>query len=211
MKKSNLFELDRREFIIKAIPACAVSSLGLAGLPVLGQLEEKSAAQEPKHKFDAELTRTPTYKQIFDIQYKRSFIPFLLFLSEETDKANVIALLKKYASNSSARSAKMSAQRRGKNDFETLKSVVSPSNPGYKNTLTIAVTENTEKVYEIKITECLWSKPWLESKAGDLGFAALCYGDYAWIKAFNSEFEMVRDKTLMQGHDCCNNRYLWKG
>jgi len=32
----------------------------------------------------------------------------------------------------------------------------------------------------------------------------------AFARAFNPQFEMVRDKTLMQGHDCCSHRYLWK-
>lgn len=39
----------------------------------------------------------------------------------------------------------------------------------------------------------------------------MCFGDFAFAKAFNPNIEMVRDKTLMQGHACCNHRYLWKG
>jgi hypothetical protein len=28
------------------------------------------------------------------------------------------------------------------------------------------------------------------------------------ITPFNPDIKMVRDKILMQGHDCCNHRYL---
>ena len=38
--------------------------------------------------------------------------------------------------------------------------------------------------------------------------AALCNMDYSWPTAFNPKFKMERDKTLMQGHDCCNHRYV---
>jgi hypothetical protein len=31
-----------------------------------------------------------------------------------------------------------------------------------------------------------------------------CHGDYAWAEAFFSEFEMGRDKTLMEDYDCCD-------
>jgi hypothetical protein len=48
----------------------------------------------------------------------------------------------------------------------------------------------------------------LEAKAGDLGFAAICYGDYNMATGFNPKVRMVRDKTLMQGHAYCNHRYL---
>jgi hypothetical protein len=32
--------------------------------------------------------------------------------------------------------------------------------------------------------------------------------DYYWPPAFNPNFRMERTKTLMQGHDECNHRYV---
>jgi len=43
---------------------------------------------------------------------------------------------------------------------------------------------------------------------GEIGRAAVCTMDYHWPTAFNSDFIMERDKTLMQGHDRCNHRYI---
>jgi len=77
--------------------------------------------------------------------------------------------------------------------------------------LTFTVAEDTDKVHELRVTECLWAQTFIAAKAGDLGYAGVCFGDYAFAKAFNPSVEMVRDKTLMQGHDGCNHRYLWKG
>jgi hypothetical protein len=43
---------------------------------------------------------------------------------------------------------------------------------------------------------------------GEIGHAALCNMDYYWPPAFNKDFKMERTKTLMQGHDCCDHRYI---
>ncbi len=43
---------------------------------------------------------------------------------------------------------------------------------------------------------------------GEVGHAAVCNMDYYWPPAFNKSFKMERDKTLLQGHDHCNHRYL---
>ncbi len=73
------------------------------------------------------------------------------------------------------------------------------------------VVEFSEDVCELNVTECLWADTFKRSDAADIGYAAVCFADYTSITAFNPDFEMVRDKTLMQGHDCCNHRYQRKG
>jgi len=61
--------------------------------------------------------------------------------------------------------------------------------------------------------ECLWAKTFREADAGDIGYAGCCYGDYGMTKSFNPKLKLERNKTLMQGHDCCHfkwsmNEYL---
>jgi hypothetical protein len=73
------------------------------------------------------------------------------------------------------------------------------------------IVEDTEKAFELKITECIWADTFLKAKAGHIGYAWVCWGDYAWAEGFNPKIKMVRDKTLMQGHDRCNHRYIWTG
>ena len=77
--------------------------------------------------------------------------------------------------------------------------------------LTDEVIEQTETFVHSKITECLWSKTFREANAADIGFAAVCYPDYAMTSAFNPKIKLVRPTTLMQGHDCCDFRYHWEG
>jgi hypothetical protein len=75
--------------------------------------------------------------------------------------------------------------------------------------LTGKVVEDTETVFALEITECLWPEVLREAGLdGEIGHAAVCNMDYHWPPAFNPAFKMERSKTLMQGHDCCNHRYL---
>jgi hypothetical protein len=59
----------------------------------------------------------------------------------------------------------------------------------------------------MRVTKCIWARTFLDAGLGDVGYAHICHGDYAGVRGFNPALEMVRDKTLMQGHDCCNHRY----
>jgi hypothetical protein len=50
--------------------------------------------------------------------------------------------------------------------------------------------------------------PFREEDAAGMGYAAICYPDYAVASGFNPKLKLVRTKTLMQGHECCNHRYV---
>jgi hypothetical protein len=82
------------------------------------------------------------------------------------------------------------------------------TDPFWRHVLTFELVENTAKAAEIKVTECLWAKTFREANAADIGYAFVCHGDFAYAPAFNPKMKMIRTKTLMQGHDCCNHRYV---
>jgi hypothetical protein len=209
---------SRRAFLGRMLPACAVTCLGLRGLPLLGDPVPAGRAQpqaaegqaQAKHKFDEELPVKPTFKQLFAAEYG-SFIPLAVFLSERLGKEAAVQLLKDWTTGRSRKAAADTAKQLGANDFAALKKLLTPDSRSYKNTLTMEVAESTDTAYELRITECLWADTFLRAKAGELGYAAVCFGDYAFARAFNPKIEMVRDKTLMQGQPFCNHRYLWKG
>ena len=90
----------------------------------------------------------------------------------------------------------------------SLKSYANEVKSGFEDTLTMTILEDTKKTFEFKVTECITAETYLHSKAGDIGFAYHCHADYAWIRGFNKNIKLIRDKTLMQGHDCCNHRYI---
>jgi hypothetical protein len=78
-------------------------------------------------------------------------------------------------------------------------------------TLTMEIIEDTDTVFEVKVTECLVGDTFLRAEAGEIGNAAVCIGDYTFAEGFNPKIKMIRDKTLTLGHDHCNHRYIWTG
>lgn len=44
-------------------------------------------------------------------------------------------------------------------------------------------------------------------KDPSIGYSAHCFSDFAGASAFNPKLKLVRTKTLMRGHDCCNHRW----
>jgi len=55
----------------------------------------------------------------------------------------------------------------------------------------------------------LWASVFRDAGlGGEIGHAAVCNMDFFWPRAFNKRFKMERSKALMQGHECCNHRYI---
>ncbi len=83
-------------------------------------------------------------------------------------------------------------------------------NSGVGKTIVREVVEDSEHVFEMKITECLAEIVFREANALDLGYACVCHADFGLPVGINSKLKLIRTKTLMQGHDCCNHRYVWE-
>jgi len=80
-----------------------------------------------------------------------------------------------------------------------------------KHVLTLKVVEDTPEAYEVKSTEGLWAQTFREKGAAEIGYALQCHRDYADCQGFNPKMTLTRSKTLMQGDDCCNHRFVWEG
>jgi len=207
MKNLNQKQTSRRKFLVKTIPACALTCVGSKGL--LG-LRNLSAQQEGKHKFDQPIDFTLTYRQ-FQRNTNRGKIQLIKTLIKELGEERAIEILKTDTRESALALGQRQAKSVKKNDFNTYVEMFRDPK-GYKFTLTKEIVEDSEKAFELKVTECLYALPYIEAGlGGEVGFAALCYMDYFWPKGFNESIKLVRDKTLMQGHSCCNHRYVWTG
>jgi hypothetical protein len=162
------------------------------------------------HKFDKPLEYELTYKQLF----RRSAggkISLIKTLVKELGEEKVLQIIKADTRENALNLGKRQAKAAEKNDLYTYVDIFR-DNDRYKNTLTKEIIEDTEKAFEMKVTECLYALPFIEAGlGGEIGFAALCYMDYFWPKGFNENIKLIRDKTLMQGHTCCNHRYVWQG
>jgi hypothetical protein len=199
----------RRRFLTNALPAGTLLCLGCPALSALGIVQANAQAPSPKHKF-AEDSKM-SFEEVYKFAYKDGLIPLLKTLANDIGKEKFIEMLKKATSDAAARGAKEEAKDLPKKDLAAFMGPLKAASYFWKHVLTYEFVEDTEKAAEIKVTECLWAKTFREADAADIGYATLCYGDYAAAPAFNPKMKMIRTKTLMQGHDCCNQRVVMEG
>jgi hypothetical protein len=81
----------------------------------------------------------------------------------------------------------------------------------YVNMMTWDIIEESDTVYEMKVSECLWWNIFKKHNATDIGYASVCYTDFSYSRAVHPGLSLERTKTLMEGHDCCNHRWTFKG
>jgi hypothetical protein len=168
---------------------------------------QQQDGKEKGHKFDEDF-RTLTYRQFGEMQ-ARPVVELARALEEEMGKEKCIAFLKKVISKQMLKRGQMQAAM---TKDQTLQGYVTMfKDPMFQKFLTFDIVEDTDTAFEINVTECLSASAFLKQKAGDIGHAFVCWGDYAWAEGFNEKIKLVRDKTLMQGDACCNHRYIWTG
>jgi len=197
--------IDRRGLLTRTLPACAVACLGLGRFPGLAGLSRTPTLQG-QHRFDVPQDISLSSRQRVQMM-TRGLVQFVRVLRNELGEPELVRLLNVM----SADIGRLAGARQGKDSpdtsFQTFVQVFRP--PNFADSLTHEVVEDTEKVFALEVTECV-SAEVLQSVGlgGEIGHAAVCNMDYYWPPAFNPNFKMERTKTLMQGHDTCNHRYI---
>jgi hypothetical protein len=182
-----------------------MACLGLGRVPGLAAALADPAHQET-HKFDVKTDRSVSMKELAQMS-NRSFISFVNTLLKEMKEKEVVRLLNLNSDEVGRQQGEAQAAAMPDTSFKTFVSQFRP--PAYAEALTHEVVVDTEDVFELRVTECLWATVFREAGLdGEIGHAAVCNMDYSWPPAFNPALKMERSKTLMQGHECCNHRYI---
>jgi hypothetical protein len=208
--KSSSRNPSRRQFLLNILPVGTLLCLGSSHLLALSQSVSKTRDSSVKHKFleDSEMS----FKDVFRFTFQNYYIPCIQRLSDEIGREKLIEMLKRLTSEAVAESVKKSTENLPNNDFATYVALSEErKNRFVEHVLTAEVLKETESEVRTNITECLWAETFREAEAADIGYAAICYPDFASASAFNPKIKLVRTKTLMQGHECCNFHYIWEG
>ena len=203
------FATTRRQFLRNMLPAGTMFCLGCSSLFSLNQMSEPSEIKTAKHKFLEDSSMS--YKEVHELAFRRLLIPILQNLSNSIGKSEFIGMLMKANSEISTHRGENWAKRVPENDLSTYTSHFKKPSRFSEHTSTYEILEFTEKVVEVKYTECICATIFREANASDIGYAAICHGDFAVAQGFNPKIKLIRTKTLMQGDDCCNHRYVWEG
>jgi L-2-amino-thiazoline-4-carboxylic acid hydrolase len=196
---------DRRQLLLQMLPTGAFACLLCRnGLAAAGQT--KGTAPPAKNKYQAPCEMS--YEELFQFAYGYDFIPAMKAMGAEMGREKLVETLSRAYSAAAVERVREQLKANPKNDLATWTADVRNQIPIYKNALTMKLVEDTPTAVEARITECLWAKTFCEANAADIGYACLCHAEFAALAAFNPKIKLTFTKTLMQGHDCCNPRYV---
>ena len=203
MKDDALIKNDRREFLRKTMSSCAFCCLAAPIAFASDRINPITTDQQHKFQSDSGMTM----QHVYNFAFKENYIPAMKNLMKQIGKEKFLEMLKK----SSEMLYEEDEDADFKNKERTLKTWSDFSKKlieNMRNVITGEILTDNENVLEIRYTECLYAKTFREADAADIGYAGLCYQDYPWTKQFNPKLRLIREKTLMQGHDCCHFKWV---
>ena len=206
MNKKTAFQPSRRQFLSR-IPAAAALCLGCSQGWALSASTDATTAAQNTHKFQREMPPL-TYLQWAQDRNAR-YIGILKQIEKDLGKQRLLELLKKasYAEN-------VALGKRLSSRIDSMRTFAGPfrdETSRVGQTIVREIIEDSDTAFEMKITECLTEVIFRKADAQDLGYACVCYADFGLPAGMDIDIKLIRTKTLMQGDDCCNHRYVLEG
>ena len=161
--------------------------------------------QSGQHKFAADSQMS--FQEVFNFSYG-SLTSMLENLRNEFPDSDFIAALRRAGSRGGEQYGRDMAAGVPQADLRTFTQWAREPDRFWQHVLTFEVIEDVENALEVKVTECLWARTFRSNDAADIGYALVCHPDFTICRGFNPKIRMERTKTLMQGHDCCNHRWI---
>ncbi len=192
--------MNRRQ-LFSIFPAAAAGCLGcMTAARCAAQAETQTATHSPAEKSDM------TWEGVFRFAFQRNFIPVMKGLAGQIGEEKLVQLVRDTVSERARKG--MEASPIPKRDMATWIGHMKTFPPLFQHALVYDVIEETPQALEIRVTQCLWAKVFREENAGAIGYAAICHPDFAVASGFSPKLKLIRTKTLMQGHEYCNHRYV---
>jgi hypothetical protein len=200
MREEDL-DADRRRLLTTGLPLATIACLGCRGLAA----QTLAAGGGGKFLENTGMSTEETYAFFYG-----TFIPVLQSLAKEMGPERFLAALTKAASDNTsqmiAAAAKDSPTRDIKGWWALFQNIL--GTPPFNKALTYEVVEQSEKVLELKFTECLPAKLLRAMNAADIGYALECSGSGAAAKAFNPRITASNPRNMMKGDAFCIERYV---
>jgi hypothetical protein len=195
---------SRRVFLAKALcvgPLC----VGCTRLLAQGQASPQKTAATSKFLANSDMT----FKEVYQFSYQ-GFIYMMLALGEDLGREKLVEMLKNASSRAATEGVRRTAPPPPNNTLAAFRAAMTDPKTSrfWDHVLTRTTVEQSERVCELRITECLWAQTFRDANAADIGYASTCHPDFAAASAFNSKMKLIRTKTLMQGDSHCNHRWV---
>lgn len=207
MNKPEPLTMERRAFLSRVVPACALGCTGVCIPPALAAVAKDPPPCQETHKFDQELPPF-TLRQYFARQLA-SGIRVLKAIEAEIGEEELQRILLDHSYQRGAGQGEELAAENPEKDFFTYNERFRSRQ--MERIITYEIVEDTDEVFEIRVSECALVEPFQQAEAGHIGNAWLCNEDYGHAQGYNPNIQLVRDKTLMKGDAYCNHRYERSG
>jgi len=195
----------RRRDLFHILPAGAAACLGCTSAALCAA---QTAVRDSSRSLPAGFGEKAdlTWQQVFDFSYK-GYARVMKKLAAQIGPEKVLEALGQASSEAAAERVAALLPAAAPRDLGMFEQWMKTT-PIYRSALVYDVVEQSASAFEIHVSQCLWAKTWRAQEAADLGYAAICHADYAASAAFHPKLRLTRTKTLMQGHDCCNHRWV---
>ncbi len=188
-----------RRALFSVLPAGAFGCLGCARALACQQTPQAAAADPWTEKSDM------TWEEVFRFAFQKDLIPLLKEMGGQMGREKLVTTIKQ--SVDSLVEKKSTGRPTMIRDLTTLAAMAKRMPPLMQHALELKIVEESPEVFEYRVSRCLWAKAFLDDDAGDIGYAMVCYPDYAVAKSLNPKLRLTRTQTLMQGDDHCGLRY----
>ena len=200
----------RRQFLTKTLPLGTLFCLGCENLLALPTILGGAQASGQKAKFldDSGMTVEDVYKLGYGF-----FVPLLQTLAKEVGREKFVRMVEKASAENAAFMIAGAAKDLPRRDLKAFAGFMQSwmSTPPFDKAFTYEFVENTDKVLEMKVTECLPARIWREANAADIGYALECSGSDAIAKAFNPKMKGLGVKNMLKGDSFCIERFVLEG
>jgi len=205
--KTNLFIPGRRQFITKALPTGAFLCLGckgISGMPYFNTTKP-SPIQKPKYLDDSGMS----VEDVFKLSYGSS-IPIYQMLAKKIGKDKLLSMLTGANAEIFSQMFASMAEEYPDKSMKSLASLFQSvlSTPPLDKAFQYEITENTDSVYEMKVSECIHARVCREMDAADIGYALECAPTDSVVKSFNPKMRAENPKNLMMGDSVCIERFV---
>lgn len=191
---------SRRQFLLKTIAAGSILGLGCPKL--IASAKTPSAYKESSDEAVVETLRFILTNNIGI--YKG--------LEKELGSDNLIKMLQKITADNWAEGIKemtKDIKERNIENYAKLIASIMSSTP-YSTAINYEITQQDEKVLEIKYTKCLFAEIFREMDAADIGWAIHCSAGDTMMKVYNPKMKLSNPSNLMKGDSYCVERIVLK-
>ncbi|UCC43606.1 MAG: L-2-amino-thiazoline-4-carboxylic acid hydrolase [Candidatus Zixiibacteriota bacterium] len=197
---------SRRKFLSSTTSLACLFCLGARSLVASTTADSTDTPADTRHRFlrDSRMT----YEEVLKFAYASWLIPAMKVLAEDIGPDALDEMLRKITSEVVRRRMPERVRSLPDNSLPTFARIFEKPGPILENGAVYEIVENNERALELRVSECLWAKIFCDADAARIGFSYICFADYATAQAFNPGIVLHRSKTLMQGDDHCNHRYV---